>query len=103
MINKIVNNNMDDVMKSKIAVVDFSATWCGPCRMLEPVLEEVSEEFADKVDFYNADVDENMKLTVQYEVQSVPVLIIIKDGQVADRAVGFRPKQDIIELIKGQM
>lgn len=103
MIKKIVNNNMDEVMKAKIAVVDFSATWCGPCRMLEPVLEEVSEEFAGKVDFYSADVDENMKLAMQYEVQSVPALMIVKDGQVAGRAVGFRPKQDVIEFIKGQM
>lgn len=103
MIKKIVNNNMDEVTKAKLAVVDFSATWCGPCRMLEPVLEEVSEDLAGKAEFYNADVDENMKLVMQYDVQSVPALIIIKDGKVADRTVGFQPKASIMEFINRQM
>lgn len=103
MIKKIVNNNMDEVTKAKLAVVDFSATWCGPCRMLEPVLEEVSEDLAGKVEFYNADVDENMKLAMQYDVQSVPALIIMKDGKVADRTVGFQPKASIMEFINRQM
>lgn len=103
MIKKIVNNNMDEVTKAKLAVVDFSATWCGPCRMLEPVLEEVSEDLAGKAEFYNADVDENMKLAMQYDVQSVPALIIMKDGKVADRTVGFQPKASIMEFIDRQM
>ncbi len=103
MIKKIVNNNMDEVTKAKLAVVDFSATWCGPCRMLEPVLEEVSEDLAGKAEFYNADVDENMKLAMQYDVQSVPALIIMKDGKVADRTVGFQPKASIMEFINRQM
>lgn len=103
MIKKIVNNNMDEVTKAKLAVVDFSATWCGPCRMLEPVLEEISEDLAGKAEFYNADVDENMKLAMQYDVQSVPALIIMKDGKVADRTVGFQPKASIMEFINRQM
>ncbi|MBP3325111.1 MAG: thioredoxin [Coprococcus sp.] len=103
MIKKIVNNNMDEATKAKLAVVDFSATWCGPCRMLEPVLEEISEDLAGKAEFYNADVDENMKLAMQYDVQSVPALIIMKDGKVADRTVGFQPKASIMEFINRQM
>lgn len=103
MIKKIVNNNMDEVTKAKLAVVDFSATWCGPCRMLEPVLEEISEDLTGKAEFYNADVDENMKLAMQYDVQSVPALIIMKDGKVADRTVGFQPKASIMEFINRQM
>ena len=62
MIKIIKDNNLDEVKASKYAVVDFSATWCGPCRMVAPAMEELSEELAGEVDFFNCDVDENMEL-----------------------------------------
>ncbi|MBQ8136048.1 MAG: thioredoxin, partial [Clostridia bacterium] len=68
MIKEILNNDMDAALKEGVAVVDFNATWCGPCRMLGPVLEELSEEMAGKVAFYGCDVDENSELAGQYGV-----------------------------------
>ena len=62
MVEKIRGNNLEKAENSKIALIDFSATWCGPCRMLEPVLEEVSEELKGQVDFFNCDVDQNPDL-----------------------------------------
>ena len=67
-----------EAMKSPVAVVDFSATWCGPCRMLAPVLEGVSEKLAGKVDFYNVDVDEVPQLAMEYRINSVPCLLLFK-------------------------
>ena len=86
--------------KSAVAVVDFSATWCGPCRMLAPVLEEVSEEYAGQVDFYNVDVDEAPELAMAYRVQSVPCLVLMKQGEFADQSIGFKPRPMISAWVK---
>ena len=80
MIKKITNNDISQVLKSNAAVVDFSATWCGPCKMIEPVLEELSEEMGD-IEFYNADVDENMDIAMNFGIQSIPAVLIFKDGK----------------------
>ena len=61
-----------------VVVVDFFATWCGPCKMLAPVLEEVSEEYAGKVNFFNVDVDENPDLAMQYKIMNIPALVVLK-------------------------
>ena len=79
------------VVNDEAAVVDFSATWCGPCRMLAPVLEEISEELGDKANFYNVDVDEASGLAVGFGISSVPTVLILKNGKVADQSLGFRP------------
>ncbi len=100
MIKKIVNNEFSEVKESKIAVVDFSATWCNPCKMLEPVLEEISEEMGDKVAFFNADTDANMQLSMEYKIQSIPALIVFKDGEPVESMVGFRPKESIVQFIE---
>ena len=81
-----------EAKKSAVAVVDFSATWCGPCRMLAPVVEALSDEFAGRVDFYNVDVDDCPELAGQYRVQSVPCLVLLKNGQLADQSIGFKPQ-----------
>ncbi len=93
----------NEVMKASAAVVDFSATWCGPCRMLAPVLEEVSEKLGDRVSFYNVDVDEAPELAVQYRVSSVPCLVLLKNGAFADQSVGFRPGAQIAAWIEGKL
>ena len=67
MVKKISQNEFNEVTASEVAVIDFSATWCGPCKMLAPVLEEVSEEYAGKVNFFNVDVDENPDLAMLFE------------------------------------
>ncbi|MGN0395307.1 MAG: thioredoxin [Coprococcus sp.] len=103
MVKKITNNNMDEAKASKIAVVDFSAKWCGPCNMLAPVLEELAEEMKGKVDFYNADVDSNMKLASEYGIQNIPALVIMKNGDVVSRTVGFQPKNALMNFINEQL
>ena len=92
-----------EAKKSPVAVVDFSATWCGPCRMLAPVLEEVSEKLGDRVSFYNVDVDEVPGLAMRYSVNSVPFLLLLKNGVAADQSVGFRPAPQIAAWIEGNL
>lgn len=101
MVVKIQNNDMAEVEKSKLAVVDFSATWCGPCKMLAPVFHELAEEMAD-VDFFNADVDENRELADKYGIQGVPSVLVFKSGAQADRSVGFQAKENLRRFIEAQ-
>lgn len=89
-----------EAKKSAVAVVDFSATWCGPCRMLAPVVEKLSEEFAGQVDFYNVDVDDAPELASAYRVQSIPCLVMMKQGELVDQAIGFRPQAQLSQWIK---
>lgn len=88
-----------EAMKAPVAVVDFNATWCGPCRMLGPVLEDISEKYADKVSFYSVDVDESPELAMQFRVSSVPCLVLLKNGGFADQSVGFRPEPQLTAWI----
>jgi thioredoxin 1 len=81
------------------AVVDFSAVWCGPCKMLAPVLEEVSEEMGE-VNFYNVDVDENQNLAAEYGIMNIPAILVLKDGVKQDILVGFKPKETLESEIK---
>lgn len=80
-------------------VVDFSATWCGPCKMLAPVLEEVSEELTD-IDFYNVDIDADADLAMEFGIMSVPALLVMKDGEKKGILVGFKQKDALLEDIK---
>lgn len=99
MITKIKNNDMTEIMDKETAVLDFSAAWCGPCRMLEPVLEELSKELAGRVSFYNADTDENLDLAMKYRIQSIPALLLFKNGEEVSRTVGFQPKDSLKKFI----
>ena len=101
MVHKIEQNNMQDALKAKVAVVDFSATWCGPCKMLAPIMEELSEEMAGQVEFYNADTDENMDLALANKVTSIPALFLLRDVQIVDRMIGFQSKQALKNWIGG--
>ena len=100
MVEKIYDNNMDEVLESKLALVDFSATWCGPCQMLAPIIEELSDELDGEVDFYNADSDDNMELAQEYDIHSIPALLLFKSGEVVARTVGFQPKEAIKSFIE---
>ncbi|SHJ47705.1 thioredoxin [Tepidibacter formicigenes] len=82
-----------------VAVVDFFAEWCGPCKMLAPVFENLSEEMGDKVKFMKVDIDKNINLAERFQITSVPTMIIFKDGKAVDVMMGFRPK----EMIKSQI
>ncbi len=103
MVKKIVDNNMKEAEESNIAVIDFSAKWCGPCNMLAPVIEELSEEMKGRVDFYNADVDSNMQLASAYGIQNIPAILIMKSGSVVSRTVGFQPKAALANFINEQL
>ena len=84
----------DVVLKSdKPVLVDFWAAWCGPCKMLSPVIEELSSEYGDKARFFKLNVDENPVTSMQYNVASIPTVMVFKDGKLVETMVGFRPKQ----------
>ena len=92
-----------EAKKSAVAVVEFSATWCGPCKMLAPVMETVSEKLAGKVDFYNVDVDDAPELAGEYRVNSVPCLVMMKNGEFVDQSIGFKPEPMITAWIEGNL
>ena len=80
------------VLKSNVPVlVDFWATWCGPCRMIAPIVEQIHEELGDKVKIMKMDIDETPATPMQLGIMSIPTVIIFKDGKAAERTVGYRP------------
>ena len=92
------NENFDELIKDKV-VVDFFATWCGPCKMLGPVFEELSTEIND-IKFVKVDIDEHEDLCRKYKVMSVPTLIVFDKGKEVKRNIGFIPKDKLKEFIK---
>lgn len=91
-------NFESQVIKSDIPVlVDFWATWCGPCRMLAPELEKIAEQFDGKIKVGKINVDEQVKLAVVYNVQVIPTMILFKDGKIVKKTTGFLDKSEIIE------
>ena len=99
---KIDNSNFQsDVLgSSEPVVVDFWAEWCGPCKMISPALEEISEEMDGQVKIAKVNVDENQELAVQYGVRSIPMLLMFKNGEIADQMVGAAPKAKLSDWIK---
>jgi len=80
-------------------LVDFWATWCGPCRMVAPIVEELAEQYKDKLGFAKVNVDEAPKIASSYNVMSIPTLIVFKGGKPFEQVVSYRPKKDIQKLI----
>jgi len=84
-------------------IVDFWATWCGPCRMLSPILDEVEEEMADKIAVVKVNVDDADEIAMRYRIMSIPTLIFFKGGQMVDRTVGAMPKNLLIDKINANL
>lgn len=82
-----------------IALIDFNATWCGPCKALSPILDEVEKAYAGRVNFFRIDVDENAQLAMDFEAEAIPLLVFLKDGKEADRIVGLCEKETIQEKL----
>lgn len=99
---KITKDNFDkEVLNSKEPVLlDFWASWCGPCRMVAPTLEQISEEMEGSAKIGKINVDEETELASQFRVMSIPTLMVVKDGKVSATAVGVRPKQDIVRMLE---
>ena len=87
--NEIINSD-------KPTLVDFYADWCGPCKMLAPIVEEVAKEFDGKWKVGKCDIDSSPGLVQEYGIQSVPTLMFVKDGKVVEKLIGFRSKEDIV-------
>lgn len=96
--------NFDSLLQGdKPVFVDFWATWCGPCRMVGPFVEQLADEFEGQVTFVKVDVDEEPELAQRYQIFSIPNMIIFKDGDIAEQIVGARPKAMLAEAIKGTL
>jgi thioredoxin 1 len=94
------NFDTEVVKSNQLSVVDFWAEWCGPCRAIGPVIDELSKEFAGKVKVGKVNVDENPQISMNFGITSIPAILFIKNGQVVDKLVGAQPKANFVKKIE---
>ncbi len=93
-----------EVLKADLPVlVDFWAEWCGPCRMVAPIVEELAGEYAGKLKVTKVDVDDNQSIAMRYSIMSIPTLGVFKGGQMIERIVGYMPKQELKRRVEGAL
>lgn len=92
-VKHVTDETFESETKSGVVLVDFWAPWCGPCKMIAPVLDELDAELGDKVKIIKIDVDENQETAAKFGIMSIPTLLLFKDGEVVDKVVGFQPKE----------
>lgn len=95
------DSNFQEKIASGVVLVDFFATWCGPCKMLAPVIEEIADEADGAFSVYKIDIDEAEDAVMEYGIMSVPTLMIFKDGEEVERMVGALPKATILQAVQG--
>ncbi len=101
----ITDDNFEtEVIKSNQPVlIDFWATWCGPCRMIAPIVEELANEYDGKIKIGKLDVDENQQTSIKYGVRSIPTLLIFKDGKIKDTIIGAVPKSHLVQKLNSAL
>ena len=98
------NTNFSELLQdNKLIIVDFWATWCGPCRMLSPLLDEVEEEMADKISVVKVNVDDADEIAMKYRIMNIPTLLFFKGGQLVDKTVGAMPKNVLVDKINANL
>ena len=100
MVIKVNSEEFNKLAQRSKCIVDFSATWCGPCQMLAPVLNKVSEGYTEDIKFYNIDIDENTELASSFDITGVPTIIFFENGHEKDRMIGFAREEEIEKWIK---
>lgn len=93
-------NEFDDLLaKEKFVLVDFWATWCAPCRMIAPVIEQLADKYDGKITVAKVDVDENQELSIRYGIQSIPTVVLFKDGKVEAKEIGVKPLSSFTKML----
>jgi thioredoxin 1 len=102
MIKEVGDLNFDAEVENEagVVLVDFWASWCGPCRMIAPVIEELSNEFGEKIKVVKVNVDDNPNISNKYRIASIPTVMLFDKGKVSETLVGFRPKQELKTVIE---